>query len=382
MYVSNAKLDRMIQMHLDNCISARQVAQEEKMKRIKIPVVLPDGKKVWLTGNTYQEAIVENGFKKYAYLFVEGAENPNKEYHTIEEYSKHWYETYKAPNPKCSGRRLYNIRNALATINQTIGQMAINEFTVQDAQEFFAQRAEYSRWYNGALRSTMQEIFNAAIEEKIISENPLSSKLITIVGKVNQRKALTHDEVLKLIADAQTLPNRNHMLMILLPIHLGLRPGEIAGLRWEDIDFDNNIVTICRAVSHDANRRAIIKTPKTKNGTREIAMPNSLKKILLQEQHRDGYVLHASADPEHYYTSDSLSAIAAQVLKKLNVGPHVTLYNLRHTFATELSDVIDAKTLQTIMGHATFQFTYDHYVHAKNANIQQAGSILEDVYTN
>ncbi len=62
----------------------------------------------------------------------------------------------------------------------------------------------------------------------------------------------------------------------------GARRGEILGLKWEDCDFDNNKVHICRNVQYSPDRGIYITTPKTKMSDRYISMPTETMKLLRQ----------------------------------------------------------------------------------------------------
>lgn len=71
----------------------------------------------------------------------------------------------------------------------------------------------------------------------------------------------------------------------------GMRVGEITGLRWEDVDFDNNIIHINHTLVYYDTRtedgcKYAIHTPKTKAGNRTIPMLPKVKAALIQEKRR------------------------------------------------------------------------------------------------
>ena len=54
-------------------------------------------------------------------------------------------------------------------------------------------------------------------------------------------------------------------------LYTGMRRGEIAALTWDDIDFENDVIQINKAVTFK-NNRPLVKTPKTKNSVRNIPL--------------------------------------------------------------------------------------------------------------
>ena len=56
----------------------------------------------------------------------------------------------------------------------------------------------------------------------------------------------------------------------------GLRRGELAGLEWKDIDYENKTMTLARSVQDIIGFGLITKEPKTENSKRTISMPDKL----------------------------------------------------------------------------------------------------------
>lgn len=158
-------------------------------------------------------------------------------------------------------------------------------------------------------------------------------------------------------------------LGILFTLFTGVRIGELCGLRWSDIDFENATVSICRTVERiaDLNPHAVRKTkvilsePKTENSVRVIPLPDFLLAYL--ERHRRGgncYFLTGSTnytEPHQYYVRYQ------KYLKRNAIGTY-TFHALRHTFATYCVEKgFDAKSLSEILGHSSITTTLSIYVH-------------------
>lgn len=156
---------------------------------------------------------------------------------------------------------------------------------------------------------------------------------------------------------------------LLLSAELGLRIGEVCGLKWCDFDWDAGIFSVRRTVSRisDGNRhtKRVVQPPKTRTSRREIPIPNYLLPILrnLREGFSENaWFLSGSEDkpvePRCYRKSIRCYLIAAGVRP---VRPHT----LRHTFATTcLVAGCDIKTLSELLGHANASITLKCYVHS------------------
>lgn len=158
-------------------------------------------------------------------------------------------------------------------------------------------------------------------------------------------------------------------LGVLFAAELGLRIGEICGLKWEDIDLKSNTIQINRTVSRISSgfgrTKVVIQPPKTSSSRRKIPIPKHLVPILkqLQKKHRDAdWFLSGNSlkpvEPRCYRKSIHCYLKQARVQ---NVHPHM----LRHTFATTcLQSGCDIKTLSELLGHANAAITLQQYVHS------------------
>lgn len=158
-------------------------------------------------------------------------------------------------------------------------------------------------------------------------------------------------------------------LGIVFTLFTGVRIGELCGLQWGDIDFENGYVHICRTVERisnsepdEPNKTKVIKSePKTDNSKRIIPLPDFLVGYLREFKLNDEiYILTANTkhtEPHTYYSRYK------NFLRKHDLGDY-TFHELRHTFATECVEKgFDIKSLSEILGHADVSTTMNLYVH-------------------
>lgn len=163
-------------------------------------------------------------------------------------------------------------------------------------------------------------------------------------------------------------------LPVLLLLSVGLRRGELAALRWENVDFEKKIIHICENRVHGADE-VITKTPKSAAGNRKITVGNDVMAVLAQAKLDyfsdkaafgsgfcdSGYVIHKT-DGKPYHP-DSLTKKWARFVET-NGLEHIRLHDLRHTHASLLIDMGCTPLLVAErLGHKRVQTTMDTYSH-------------------
>ncbi len=165
------------------------------------------------------------------------------------------------------------------------------------------------------------------------------------------------------IKTIQNSANHEFGLYPLIMLYTGLRRGELLALQWQDIDMITGQIRVTKAVTFDAGNQPKIKTPKTKSGIRNVPILNILKQYFAQgklKNRSEDYVFGGKKP----YTQIMIDRRWDNYVEKH--GMKITQHQLRHTYATILYRAgIDAKTAQTIMGHANVRTTLDIYTHAE-----------------
>jgi len=112
-------------------------------------------------------------------------------------------------------------------------------------------------------------IFEQALEEEIIEKNPLRSRSIRISGrpsKVTQPYTVT--QMRFLVHSIEKLSHPADQRFLALQALHPLRLEEALGLQWQDIDLENHLLHIERAVTHPTRNEPYIKLPKTEASRR------------------------------------------------------------------------------------------------------------------
>ena len=176
----------------------------------------------------------------------------------------------------------------------------------------------------------------------------------------NERQKLT-----KFLLESERIKD----LGVLISLYSGLRIGEICGLKWEDIDFENKVLLVRRTVQRvylgKNNTKIIVTVPKTRKSLRKIPLARVLiekLKPISKDYSLNTFILtgkeNKCMEPLVYrYTYRG-------ILKECKIK-YKKFHCLRHTFATRCIRVgMDIKSLSEVLGHANIGITLSTYVHS------------------
>ena len=159
--------------------------------------------------------------------------------------------------------------------------------------------------------------------------------------------------------------------VVFLALYAGLRRGEICALRWNDIDFKANTLTVRSAIGVFGG--TYTKGPKNQSSYRTFPMVEMLRKEL--EERREAVKKEYGAvdaswyvvgDTIHYLSPTSLSRWFKAFVDKYSLvdayGKPITPHGLRHNYATVgIRSKMDIASLSLMMGHASRAMTLDTY---------------------
>ena len=166
---------------------------------------------------------------------------------------------------------------------------------------------------------------------------------------------------------------RNSAKIWLLPymaLTTGMRRGELIGLKWSDIDLDNNMIHVNRSVWYGGGIH--VKDPKTESGKRKIPIILPLKEELLK----------CKRDPNHYVFGDE-NPITEKKYRVLyanfqkTTGIKATVQQLRKSYATlAVGANVPPDVLKSIFGHKNISTTLNIYAEVRDSRIAAAGDLL------
>ena len=333
----------------------------------------------YIYGKTFQEVRVKLYTLKAHYLTQQ--EIYGKSCIPFEEWGKRWLMDIKNEvKPSTFSSYHYKLTTYVFPY---IGSLFLNELTVEEGKKLVQQWSE-----RGLSPSTMQVIvriinkcLNDAKEKEQLKENPFSQLKLP---KRNPQKirALTRKEQHKL-EQVALKEKKSAGLPTYLALYTGLRIGEIAALRWGDLDFERNLIQVKHtyqrinlALKHQKTQLMIGST-KTTSGARTIPMSQSVRKVLLKHRrHSKGSFVFSVNN--HPIEPRLLTYHFHQIRKKCGLE-EIHFHQLRHTFATRcLEAQSDILSVSSLLGHASTKLTLDTYA---DSMLEQRIEVIDQMET-
>lgn len=269
------------------------------------------------------------------------------------------------------------------------------------------------------VNTVLHQVLELAVQNRLIPANHSDNairELKHMHGKeIQKRQALTAKEQELFLDYLRSTPRYQHWYPVFLTmLYTGLRVGEITGLRWQDVDFENDLITIDHTLVYfnhsDNGCHYNIHTPKTRSGERTIPMLSGVKAAFEQErkfQQEAGLkcdvVIDGYSDfifTNRYGTVHNQSTLN-RALKRMiadcnreqlannpknadvTLLPNFSCHILRHTFATRLCESgVNIKVIQDVLGHADFDTTMNVYTDATKDFKQQEFRELDRLISN
>lgn len=192
------------------------------------------------------------------------------------------------------------------------------------------------------------------------------------------------------LLDALVDEDIKYRSFIVLLLFTGMRRGEALGLEWKDIDFENNVIHICRTSQYIPSAGTITDETKNSSSNRSIKVPYYLMEELreLQKQQDEWKEKLGDRWEEHnrLFTQpfgkpmnpDTINKWFKDFLQRHNL-PEITPHSLRHTNATlQIANNVPLTTVAGRLGHATPATTTKIYSH----EIKSADAVASDVLEN
>lgn len=197
------------------------------------------------------------------------------------------------------------------------------------------------------------------------------------------------EEIAAILEALETEPLKWQLITHLM-IVTGCRRGEIMGLQWEKVDFDNNRVKIDKALVSTKSKGTYLGNTKTSD-IRYLTLPAETMNLLRQHKREQlrlqlangdrwqstGFVF--TADDGSSMNPDSITGWLHDFSRRHNL-PHINPHAFRHTVASVLlANGTDIVTVSKQLGHASVNTTENFYSHIIEENKAKASECIADV---
>ena len=217
---------------------------------------------------------------------------------------------------------------------------------------------EFLLRYTEKSRSSIRSVYFAL---KFFYENVLSQKFderIPLAKNKGKLPVVLNKEEVNRMLEATF--NLKHRLVLMFLYYTGIRLNEIINLKWNDIDFQRNVIHI--KVAKGEKERVIFLHDNLKNFIEYF----NLKK--------EGSIFFSNFGKK--YSQRTIQIIVKNAAEKAGIGKRITPHTLRHSFATHLLEGgADIRHIQSLLGHKNLQTT-QIYTHISNKNINKLANLL------
>lgn len=231
-----------------------------------------------------------------------------------------------------------------------------------------------------------------AVSREWITVNPCDRLEVGSIQAAQARDTVyAPDEVSRLV---QAIDHPQSRLLFALAFYTGMRKGELAALRWEDVDLAKGVIHVRRGFDFVVDRENVPAStetlawpdrgkgafilPKSRAALRDVPIVHALLPYLVAEDRTQGLVLGA----EHNVPFGDVAIDRAHRDWEVAGLSRVTLHEARHTFASLLIAAMAAqgkfnpKMLQVALGHSSITVTYDRYGHLFPGSNEELGAML------
>ena len=294
---------------------------------------------------------------------------------TFAEYFDHWNKTHLIEQKPST---LNSYLSVFAKhIRPEFNHMSMQAISSAEINAFKAKLLTVGKGKTGLSAKTTRNILNLlnrffadAVKDSYLRHSPMVGVDKPVVSRKKKGRALRPEEIQTLVTNCKE-PDTH--LVVLTAILTGMRRGEVFALRWEDIDWKNNVINVRQSLYWRYGKHVrpsegdlfVFQTPKSDASVREIDLSPALKKELRARHltsQKAGLVFSTDhglpLDPNGFAMKQFADAVTAAEVGK------VRFHDLRHTFGSlKIEQGENIYYIQRQMGHSSIQVTIDVYGH-------------------
>ena len=301
--------------------------------------------------------------------------------YTFAQWLDYWYKDIILP--QIEETTAYGYRGMIENyLKPQLGEIRLQKLTARDIQQYYTWLMDEKKLSPNTVikhHNLLTNTLNAAERQEYITKNPMRA---VSPPKKRQREAKFYTpEQLGILLDRAV--GTRLELPVFICAYLGLRRGELCGLRWSDVDLEHQTITI-ENTRTQAGKKEIEKGTKTASSTRTLYLPDTLCDMLkaakehqqaCRAEYKNAYddndyvvVMEDGRPFRPNYLSELFSKFLAD-----NDLPKIVLHELRHTFASLSNQAgIPAYNIGKALGHSTPATTQKIYTHLLDQTHTQA----------
>lgn len=324
------------------------------------------GKRVMVTRQgfkTYQEANIV--YKKLRAKGTQGYSKPKQA--TVEQIWILWFDNYKKHAKESTAHKMEETYDN--HIKTDFGNVYIDKIKPAKIQKWINNLSTVLVKYRPAF-NLLNNLINYAIALSYATINPTKRVIVPAKTSVKKRRDTKNnyydspEQVREFLNAAKKDSEIAYMYFKLLS-STGLRKSEALALKWDDIDFEKNVIHVTKTINVGFNNVELIAPPKTKESYRDVPLSKSLKADLMKHRSNIYDFVFCKTNGDHLNLATPAHWLQ-RIYKNNSNLKQITIHGFRHTFATLMLQPGTGNTpkdVQKILGHSTIDMTLNIYTH-------------------
>ena len=313
----------------------------------------------------------------------------------FEELAEKWFEEYARLNLR--NTTYERMKQVTKRVYPAIGYMKVNKITSRHIQQFVNDLV-----FNGKNMQTgkplarktvihhlsfISDVFSYAVKMSMVPDNPCSRVSIP-KGERKEKEIYSIEDIERLFELLEEDAPLKYRVCIILAVYSGFRRGEIMGLEWKDVDFNDNIISVRRTSNYTKANGYYTDTTKTRKSQRSLKFPEmvmNLLKELKADQERQAKLMGSKwIDSDRLFIKDNgeplfcgMPYLWLERFCQKHKIPFYGLHSIRHFFASSLIHAnVDIAAVSSALGHSAITTTSSIYLHAfQDANARASEAI-------
>lgn len=352
----------------------------------------------WIPPDGMSDRKIEKELQKQAMAFEERIKSSALQGNTIRfaDFSRKWYQEYAVMQLKIKTYTEYG--KQLMRINEEIGHIKLQNLKTGHLNSFYASLQQEGmnlhtggklssntvRSYHHLISSILSKAVKWGYVQNNVAQNAELPKILP-----QEAAHLDEEDARKLLSLLHNEPIK-YQTMISFDLLSGLRRGELLGLQWRDVDFENHTISVRRTISYVPEVGIYVDTPKNRTSVRPIKLSPTAISLLSQYKYwqdiqKKKYKERWKNKDDRVFTSDDGSPIHPESLTKWfsrfvkrHDLPNISIHSLRHTYASMMiSDGIPLVVVSKRLGHAQVSTTANIYSHVIASADERAAQLTE-----
>ncbi|MGG5369356.1 tyrosine-type recombinase/integrase [Enterococcus sp. AZ196] len=313
------------------------------------------------------------------------------------ELAKDWLDQYKNTVKESTyvAQRLALKKHVLPLF----GNMRISKISIPYCQRQVNHWYSYYKKFSNLIGMTTS-IFKYAISLRLIRSNPMDGVIRPKRKKrIDEERYVApyydKEELLLFLDVVKKYPDPLYPMFHILAF-TGLRKGELLGLRWKDIDFENETLSVKQTLATVENWRLEFQVPKTEKSLRTISLDVDTLSIIKRWQLKqkelflkfgikripNGNQLLFATEKNAPYYLDFINHNLKMIVTE-NDLKYITPHGFRHTHCSLLFESgASIKEVQARLGHTDIKTTMDIYAHVSKRQTEQTANRFAEFMKN